>query len=204
MPSGAGSAPEVDTPIHEIEEGHKAVFGCESYRVGSGDLPGWLELPDEALSYHVAHELTYLVMRRQGFPNNVRGPQYSEDSPEARVGGDLEEMISHPCLEEMLRPFPFDRTHIQQHLFEGPAEAWRVALCRNSAPTGGSHGHADSASYSFCCHINSGYGWKLSTMTVVRVFQRRAGSWWTSCSRKASRPLTRHCRPCQRQGTPWG
>ena len=127
--------PEVDTPIHEIEEGHKAVFGSESYGVGSGDLPGWLELPDEALSYHVAHELTHLVMRRQGFPNNVRGPQYSEDSQEARVGGDLEEMISHPCLEEMLRPFPFDRTHIQQHLFEGA----RRGLEGSPVPKFGTH-----------------------------------------------------------------
>ena len=30
-----------------------------------------------------------------------------------------EEMISHPALQEFLRPFPFDRSHIQRHLFEG-------------------------------------------------------------------------------------
>ena len=112
-------APEINLPIHLIEEGHRAVFGPECYQDGSGALPRWMELPDEALSFHVAHELTHLVMRRRGFPVSVRGIQYNEDSPEARVGGDLEEMVSHPALEEILRPFPFDKTHIQQHLFEG-------------------------------------------------------------------------------------
>ena len=82
-------------------------------------LPSWMELPDDALSYHVAHELTHLVMRHRGFPVSGRGPQYGEDSLEARVGGDLEEMVSHPALEEMLKTFAFDRTHIQHHLFEG-------------------------------------------------------------------------------------
>ncbi len=112
-------APEIDIPTHLIEQGHGVVFGPESYREGSGSLPQWMELPDRALSYHVAHELTHLVMRRRGFPAGMRGLQYVEGSPEARVVGDLEEMISHPAMEEILKPFPFDRTHIQQHLFEG-------------------------------------------------------------------------------------
>ena len=112
-------APEIDIPVDQIEQGHRAVFGSESYREGSAELPRWMELPKEALAYHVAHELTHLVLRRRGFPMSIRGPQYSEDSPEARVGGDLEEMISHPCLDEILKPLPFDREHIQQHLFDG-------------------------------------------------------------------------------------
>ena len=127
--------PEIDIPINQIEEGHRAVFGSESYGTGSGNLPGWMELPDEALSYHVAHELTHLVMRQRDFPMSVRGPQYGEDSPEARMGGDLEEMISHPSLEEILKPFSFDRTHIRQHLFEGA----RRGLEGSPVPKFGTH-----------------------------------------------------------------
>ena len=112
-------ASEISIPVQMIEEGHRAVFGTESYHGGSDFLPSWMELPDDALSYHVAHELTHLVMRHRGFPVSGRGPQYGEDSLEARVGGDLEEMVSHPALEEMLKTFAFDRTHIQHHLFEG-------------------------------------------------------------------------------------
>ena len=111
-------APEIGILPRLIEEGHRDVFGQGSYREGAQDLPSWMKLPDEALSYHVAHELTHLFMRRQ-FPVSVRGPQYGEDSAEARVGADLEEMIIHPALDAILSPFPFDRTHIQRHLFEG-------------------------------------------------------------------------------------
>ena len=82
--------PEIAVPIHLIEDGDEAVFGPESYQKGSEKQPQWLELPDGALSFHVAHELTHLLMRRRGFPVSVRGPQYGGDSPESRVGGDLE------------------------------------------------------------------------------------------------------------------
>ncbi len=112
-------AAEIDVPVHLIEQGHRTVFGQECYQEGSGRLPFWAELPDGALSYHVAHELTHILMRKRGFPASARGLQYGEDSLEARVGGDLEEMIGHPALDEMLGPYPFDRTHIHQHLFEG-------------------------------------------------------------------------------------
>ena len=136
-------APEIAIPIHLIEEGDGVVFGPESYDEGSDhpsglspsgrSLPHWMELPDGPLSYHVAHELTHLLMRRRSFPVSVRGHEYGPDSPEARVGGDLEEMISHPALEEILRPFPFNRTHIQQHLFESA----RRGLERSPIPESG-------------------------------------------------------------------
>ena len=48
-----------------------------------------------------------------------RGPQYAPNSHEARVGGDLEEMVGHPGMERILAPLPFDKSHIQQKLFEG-------------------------------------------------------------------------------------
>ena len=117
-------AGEIDVPASMIEEGRQAVFGTESYGgdpddLSSSRLPRWMDLPDAALGCHVAHELAHLVLRGRGFPVSVRGRQYPEDSPEARVGGDLEEMINHYGVEELLSPFPFDRSHIHQYLFEG-------------------------------------------------------------------------------------
>lgn len=110
-------SPQIGISAQLIEKGHPAVFGAENHREGSNGLPRWMELPDDALSYHVAHELTHQIIRRQGYPGSVRGQQYMKDSPEARVGGDLEEMVSHHVLEEILSSLPFDRAHIQQHLF---------------------------------------------------------------------------------------
>ena len=109
---------EAETPLELIQEGDPTVFGPDGYQKGSQELPPWMELPDEALSYHVAHELTHQVMRTRGFPLSVRGQQYGGGSPEAEVGRDLEEMVSHPALEELLRPFGFNGTHILLHLFE--------------------------------------------------------------------------------------
>lgn len=126
-------APEIDMPIHQIERGHRAVFGQAGYQEGSDSLPSWIGLPDEALSFHVAHELTHIVMRRRGFPTTMRGPQYDEDSAEARIGADLEEMIGHLALEGLLKPFPFNKSHIQQHLFEGA----RRGLEESAAPKSG-------------------------------------------------------------------
>jgi hypothetical protein len=111
--------PEIGVPAGLVEEGDGVVFGPEGYEKASNQLPRWMKIPDGALSYHVAHELTHLLLKKRGFPVALRGPQYGPDSSEARVGGDLEEMISHPALEEVLRPFPFDKGHIQEHLFEG-------------------------------------------------------------------------------------
>ena len=110
---------EIGVATDLIERGDVEVFGPEGYREESDRLPRWMETPDAALSYHVAHELTHTLLRNRGFPVSFRGQQYGPESSEARVGGDLEEMIIHPALEEVLRPFPFDKTHIQQHLFEG-------------------------------------------------------------------------------------
>ena len=113
---------ETDVAQELIEGGHEAVFGPECYRedsAGRPRFPAWFQLPHDALGYHVAHELTQLVMRKRGFPVTLRGPEYAETSPEARLCGDVHEMVSHPAMEEILGPLPFDRSHIQGHLFEG-------------------------------------------------------------------------------------
>ena len=125
---------EIAIPDRLIEEGHWTVFGTESYQPGSGRVPRWLELPDYALSFHVAHELTHVLMRRRGFPVTTRGPQYPPGSPEGRVGGDLEEMVGHPGLEHILSPFPFDKSHVQQRLSDGA----RGGLENSPVPEAGS------------------------------------------------------------------
>ena len=125
---------EIGIPWELAENGHWTVFGDQAYIPASGRLPQWMELPDFALSFHVAHELTHVLMRKRGFPITGRGPQYAPNSHEARVGGDLEEMVGHPGLERILDPFPFDKSHIQQRLFEGA----RNGLENSPIPTQGS------------------------------------------------------------------
>ena len=78
-----------------------------------------LSLPDDDLAYHVAHELTHIVMRERGFPRTGRGRRYSEDSAEARVGGDIEEMVLHPSLHKLIEPFGFTWEFIQGRMISG-------------------------------------------------------------------------------------
>ena len=111
--------PELDVSAEAVRLADRSVFGAEGYQPGIDSTPWWIELPDGALSYHVAHELSHRTIRRRGYPVTVRGLQYSERSEEARVCGDLDEMMAHAAMEVMLREFPFDRSHIQAHLFEG-------------------------------------------------------------------------------------
>ncbi len=111
--------PEVAVPVEVIEEGHSSVFGALG-RDGSGDgPPPWATLPDDDLACHVAHELTHALMRERGYPRTGRGPDFPETSAEARVGGDLEEMVLHQCLDEMLAPFEFSQLVIQERMFRG-------------------------------------------------------------------------------------
>lgn len=94
---------EIPVPAEHIEAGHSVVFGDQGYDLSAPDLPAWAGLPDADLAYHVTHELYHVVQRQRGYPRTVRGRQYPPDSVEARIGGDLEEMILHPPLEELLR-----------------------------------------------------------------------------------------------------
>lgn len=47
--------PEIDVPAEAVRRLDESVFGAEGCQPGSGSPPGWIELPDGALSYHVAH-----------------------------------------------------------------------------------------------------------------------------------------------------
>ncbi len=93
---------EIPVSAEYIEAGHSAVFGDQGYDVAAPHEPAWAGLPDDDFAYHVAHELFHIVQRQRGYPKTVRGRWYSSNSPEARVGADLEELILHPPLEELL------------------------------------------------------------------------------------------------------
>ncbi|MQF65015.1 hypothetical protein FIM04_02715 [SAR202 cluster bacterium AC-409-J13_OGT_754m] len=115
----ANHSAELDLCLEMINKADSSIFGPKQTHRGKELTPYWMNLPDGALSYHVAHELTHKIMTKRGFPSTVRGPHYNIDSPQARVGSDLQEMILHPGLEDILLPYAFDQTHIRQHLFEG-------------------------------------------------------------------------------------
>ena len=109
---------DVNLPAEYIEEGHSAVFGDKGYDVTAPVLPDWAGLPDDDLAYHVAHELTHTAQRNLGYPRTIRGKQYPPDSAEARIGGDLEELILHPPLEQVLRDAGFRWDLIKARLAE--------------------------------------------------------------------------------------
>ena len=125
---------EIPAVTEHIEEGHSSVFGAQGIDVVAPDTPAWVELPDDDLGYHVAHELTHFVLRERGFPRTGRGRQFGEDSGEARIGGDLEEMVLHPPLDKLLIPFRFKREFILAGMLEGAMNG----LTRSPVPEPGS------------------------------------------------------------------
>ena len=111
---------EIPLAPEHIEAGHSVVFGDQGYDLSAPELPAWAALPDDDLAYHVAHELYHIVQRQRGYPRTVRGRQYALDSVEARIGGDLEEMILHPPLEELLRgELGFTNDFIRGRMLQG-------------------------------------------------------------------------------------
>ena len=103
MSSGSNFNPEIPVAVEHIESAHSVVFGDQGFDLGAPELPAWASVPDNDLAYHVAHELYHIVQRQRGYPKTVRGSHYAAGSVEARIGADLEEMILHPPLEELLR-----------------------------------------------------------------------------------------------------
>ena len=111
--------PEIPVAVEHIESGHSVVFGDQGYDLTAPELPAWVGLPDNDLAYHVAHELFHIVQRQRGYPKTVRGRHYPPDSVEARIGADLEEMILHPPLEELLSELGFTNDFIRRRMLDG-------------------------------------------------------------------------------------
>lgn len=110
---------EIPVPVEYIEEGLSSVFGEQGADFSTPGLPAWASLPDDDLAYHVAHELTHIVLRQRGFPKTGYGIQYPRGSAEARIGGDIEEMVLHPALEKLLQPFGFKNDFIRGRMLNG-------------------------------------------------------------------------------------
>lgn len=125
---------EIPVVTEHIEEGHSSVFGLQGVDVLAPQTPSWVELPYDDLAYHVAHELMHFVLRERGFPRTGRGRQFGENSGEARIGGDLEEMVIHPPLEKLLLPFGFKRDFVLARMLEGAMNG----LTRSPVPEPGS------------------------------------------------------------------
>ena len=120
-------AVEIPVDAEMMSSGDSAVFGDQGADLTAPYPPTWMSLPDSDLAYHVAHELTHLVMEQRNYPKAVRGMGYPADSAEARVGGDLEEMVLHPALEKLIEPFGFDNAFILERMASGAFNGVRNA-----------------------------------------------------------------------------
>ena len=104
--------PEIPASVEHIEEGHSSVFGDLGTDRSAPDEPEWAGLPDDDLACHVAHELTHLLLRARDYPVSAPGSDVPPGSELARVAGDLQEMIDHAALSEILGPLGFSNDHI--------------------------------------------------------------------------------------------
>ena len=104
--------PEIPASVEHIEEGHSSVFGDLGADASAPDLPSWAGLPDDDLACHAAHELAHLLLRARGYPVAAPGSDVLPGSEWARVAGDLQEMVDHAALSEVLAPFGFSNDRI--------------------------------------------------------------------------------------------
>ena len=117
---------ELPVDSDAIERGLSTVFGDQGVEF-AGPAPRWMSLPDDDLAYHIAHELTHMLMRERGYPKTLRGIGYPADSAEARIGEDLEEMVLHPSLESIHEPFGFKHDFIMRNMASGAMQGLRSA-----------------------------------------------------------------------------
>lgn len=110
---------DLSISYNEIKSGSEKVFGDQYFDPKTPVRPRWLILPDHDLAYHVAHEITHLLLKSKGFPSVGRGIRYPENSEEARVGSDLEELVVHQSLEWIINKYKFSRDFILETMYEG-------------------------------------------------------------------------------------
>ena len=121
---------ELDITEADITSGKHVVFGDQSIESHAGDYPGWMELPDRDLAYHVAHEVAHQLLRKRGYPRIARGTMYGPESSEARVGGDLEELVIHIPLDCLLRVYELSPKVIVERMFNGTMQG----ICNSPVP----------------------------------------------------------------------
>ena len=110
---------EIEVLPESIQSGHSSGFGDQGADKLSSHIPKWMELPDGDLCWHVAHEISHLVVRNRGFPRTAHGPLFEEDSPEVRIGGDIEEMVLHQVVDYIMEPFGFTNEAILTKMTQG-------------------------------------------------------------------------------------
>ena len=111
--------PEIPASVEHIEEGRSSVFGDLGADRSATDAPAWAALPDDDLAYHVAHELAHLLLRSRTYPVAAPGSDIPPGSGAARVAGDLQEMIDHAALSEILEPLGFRNDYILDRTARG-------------------------------------------------------------------------------------
>ena len=113
---------ELDVTEFDITSASSAVFGDQSVEALGGAKPAWMQLPDLDLAHHIAHELAHQLLRKRGYPRIGRGIRYGTSSSEARVGGDLEELVIHIPLDALLAEYGFSNKVIVERMFNGAKE----------------------------------------------------------------------------------
>ena len=113
---------EIPASVERIEEGHSSVFGDLGADRSAPDEPIWAGLPDDDLAYHVAHELAHLLLRARDYPVASPGNDVPPGSEAARVSGDLQEMIDHAALSEIMGPFGFRNDFILDRMAGGASK----------------------------------------------------------------------------------
>ena len=79
MNFGVNINPKVN-PLEHVEEGRSVVFGDQRLDLMKSESPARTFLPTDNLSYHVAYELTHLLLKARKFPAARCGAQYPKHS----------------------------------------------------------------------------------------------------------------------------
>ena len=116
---------ELDITEFDISSGAQVVFGDQSTEHFGESHPDWMRLPDMDLAYHVAHEVTHQLLRKRGYPRIGRGSTYESSSSEARVGGDLEVLVIHIPLDQLLEKYGISNKSIVERMFNGTVKGIR-------------------------------------------------------------------------------
>ncbi len=180
--------PEIPASVEHLEEGHSAIFGDLGADRSAPDEPPWAGLPDDDLAYHVAHELTHLLLRARDYPVAAPGGDVPPGSEWARVAGDLREMIDHAALSEILGPLGFRNDNILDRTAGGASRGlasspvpepgtawfatWAIRYCELSRDLGAERWEPIAALYAERAPDAAGVGARL----VAIVEDRGCGS----------------------------
>lgn len=110
-----------DIPINKelIEQGHSIVFKDQGIDQTTPYQPRWIGLPESDLAYHVAHELTHLLLSSRKYPRLLIGNHFKDDRDQNRIKDDLQELVDHVAIKFLLKPFEFRNDFITKNTASG-------------------------------------------------------------------------------------